>query len=363
MVKVCLLLPDLRGGGAERVSLDLGHAFAALGHQVEFALMRRSGDFLAEAEAAFPVADLAAPRVRQVLRGLTAHLRRSRPDVVLAAMWPLTVLAQVAQRLSGHRCRVIVSEHGMLSAQYGTWGLGHRVMLRASTMLGYRLADARVGVSAGVAADMARLSGMAASRFAAIHNPLRRLADPEVGQVAQAEALWQGQGPRIVTVGSLKPVKNHALLLQAFARLPLPQARLMIVGQGPDEGRLRQLVADLGLGERVILAGFHADPAALYATADLFALSSDHEGFGNVLVEALSFGLPVVSTDCPAGPAEILGGGRWGDLVPVRDAEALAAAMTAALSRPVNREALKARAAEFAPDIVARQYLGLVGLS
>ena len=363
MVKICLLLPDLRGGGAERVSLDLGHAFAALGHEVEFALMRRAGDFLAEAEAAFPVADLAAPRVRQVLPGLTAYLRRSRPDVVLAAMWPLTVLAQVAQRLSGHRCRVIVSEHGMLSEQYKAWGLVHRVMLGASTGLGYRLADARVGVSDGVAADMARLSRMARSKFAAIHNPLRRLADPETGQVARAEAIWQGRGPRILTVGSLKPVKNHALLLRAFARLAMPQARLMIVGQGPEEGSLRQLVADLGLGERVILAGFHADPAALYATADLFALSSDHEGFGNVLVEALSYGLPVVSTDCPAGPSEILGGGRWGRLVPVGDEEALAGAMAGALSAPVDRDALRARAADFAPEIAARKYLDLVGLS
>ena len=189
------------------------------------------------------------------------------------------------------------------------------------------------------------------------------ITDPETWQVARAEAIWQGRGPRILTVGSLKPVKNHALLLRAFARLAMPQARLMIVGQGPEEGSLRQLVAELGLGQRVILAGFHADPAALYATADLFALSSDHEGFGNVLVEALSYGLPVVSTDCPAGPAEILGGGRWGGLVPVGDEEALAGAMAAALSAPVDRDALRARAADFAPEIAARKYLDLVGLS
>ena len=362
-MKICFVLPDLRGGGAERVSLDLGHAFAAMGHEVDFALMQRSGDFLAEAEAAFSVADLAAPRARQVLFKLTAYLRESRPDVVVAAMWPLTVIAPLALRLSGHRCRVIISEHGMLSAQYEGWGWAHRLILRGSSWLGYRLADARVGVSAGVAKDMARLSGMAPSRIVAIYNPLRRLAPPGDVHMAAAEALWNSHGPRILTVGSLKTVKNHALLLRAFARVPVAQARLMIVGQGPEEGRLRALVADLGLGERVIFAGFQADPAAVYATADLFVLSSDREGFGNVLVEALSFGLPVVSTDCPAGPAEILGNGRWGHLVPVRDEQALAHAMTAALSAPVDRDALKARAAEFAPDIAARKYLDLVGLT
>lgn len=362
-MKICFILPDLRGGGAERVSLDLGHAFAAMGHEVDFALMQRSGDFLAEADDAFSVADLAAPRARQVLFGLVAYLRQSRPDVVVAAMWPLTVIAPLAQRLSGHRCRVMISEHGMLSAQYKGWGWAHRLMLRASSWLGYRMADARVGVSAGVAMDMARLSGMAPSRIVAIHNPLRRLAPPSDARVAAAEALWNSHGPRIVTVGSLKAVKNHALLLRAFARMAVAQARLMIVGQGPEEGRLRALVADLGLGDRVNFAGFQADPTAFYATADLFVLSSDHEGFGNVLVEALSFGLPVVSTDCPTGPAEILGNGRWGHLVPVLDADALAQAMTAALSAPVDRDALKARAAEFAPDIAARKYLALVGLS
>ena len=143
----------------------------------------------------------------------------------------------------------------------------------------------------------------------------------------------------------------------------MPEARLMIVGQGQNEAKLRALVRELGLEGRVIFAGFHVDPAPFYASADLFVLSSDYEGFGNVIVEALSFGLPVVSTDCPSGPAEILGYGRWGGLVPVGDEEALAGAMAAALSAPVDRDALRARAADFAPEIAARKYLDLVGLS
>ena len=360
VVKVAIVLPDLRGGGAERVSLDLGHAIAAQGHAVEFALMQRSGDFLAEAESAFSVVDLAAPRVRHALPSLRAFLEQRRPDVVLASMWPLTVMVPLAQKLARHSCRVIVCEHGILSAQYRDWGMAHFLALRATTAVGYRLAAARVGVSVGVAADMARLSMMDPARIVAIHNPLRALPVPEEGQVAAAAALWNGHGPRIITVGNLKQVKNHALLLRAFARLNVPEARLMIVGQGPEEQRLRDLTAKLGLQDRVILAGFHPNPAALYATADLFALSSDHEGFGSVLVEALSFGLPVVATDCPSGPAEILGDGQWGHLVPVGDAEALAATLQAALSAPVDKDALKARAAAFSVDIVARRYLELM---
>lgn len=137
----------------------------------------------------------------------------------------------------------------------------------------------------------------------------------------------------------------------------------MLLGQGENEAMLRGEAAALGIADRVIFAGFHADPSPFYATADLFALSSDYEGFGNVIVEALSFGLPVVSTNCPSGPDEILGGGRWGRLTPVGDADALARAMDEALNGPHDREALKRRAADFAPEIAARKYLDLLGLA
>ena len=145
--------------------------------------------------------------------------------------------------------------------------------------------------------------------------------------------------------------------------LARPDARLVLLGQGQNEAMLRALADELGIADRVIFAGFHPDPSPFYATADLFVLSSDYEGFGNVIVEALSFGLPVVSTDCPSGPAEILGNGRWGRLVPVGDAAALAGAMREALASPVDREALKRRAADFSPEIAARKYLDLLGLA
>ena len=137
----------------------------------------------------------------------------------------------------------------------------------------------------------------------------------------------------------------------------------MLVGEGQNQPMLRALARTLGIADRVVFAGFHADPSPFYATADLFVLSSAYEGFGNVIVEALSFGVPVVSTDCPSGPAEILEDGRWGRLTPIGDAQALARAVDEALAEPVDRDALKRRAADFAPEIAARKYLDLLGLS
>lgn len=326
--------------------------------------MSARGEFLEEAAKEFTVIDLAAPRARNLPLKLARHLRRAQPDALLAAMWPLTVIAPLAARLAGFHGKVAVSEHNILPMQYAGWGWLHGVALHASMRIGYRLADARIGVSQGAAQEMAGLSGMARELVQVIPNPVRRMSISSPAVISTAEALW-GTGPhkRILTVGNLKEVKNHPLLLRAFALLPRESARLMLLGQGQNQAALRRLAEDLGIGEDVVFAGFYTDPAPFYATADLFVLSSDNEGFGNVIVEALAAGLPVVSTDCPSGPAEILENGRFGRLTPVGDAEALARAIRDSLAETPDPEALKRRAADFAPDIAARKYLEAMGLA
>ena len=361
-MKISIILPDLRGGGAERINVDLAHEFARAGYDVELVLMQARGELLKEAEASFPVVDLATPRARSLPLALAHYLRHRRPDALLAAMWPLTVIAPLAQRLSGHRCKVLVSEHGILSAQYREWGTIHRLFLRGSTRMGYRLADHRVGVSAGVVRDMAALSAMRPDTFNVIYNPVPPRPDPEPEALDLADRLWSGPaGARIVTVGTMKAVKNHPLLLRAFARLGRSNARLMFVGDGAGRDALLSLARALGAADRVILAGFQSDPTPFYQTADLFALSSDYEGFGNVIVEAMACGLPVVSTDCPSGPSEILESGKYGRLVPVGDVDALAKGLAQSLDAPLQPAALTARAAEFHPAKAARAYLDLLG--
>jgi len=363
MAKILILLPDLRGGGVERIRIVLAREFVKKGHQVEFVLMQAKGELLAEAKAEFATVDLSVSRVRALPLVLANYLRVSRADGVLAAMWPLTVIAPVAARLSGHLCKVIVSEHGMLSAQYSEWGYLHRVLLKTSTAVGYRLSQHRVGVSSGLVRDMAGLSGMRIEDFNVIHNPVPPRPTPTAEAIQKAEALWgTPPGERIVTVGTMKTVKNHPLLLRAFARLNRPNARLMFVGDGAGRTALLALAQELGVAGQVILAGFQADPTPFYQTADLFALSSDYEGFGNVIVEAMACGTPVVSTDCPSGPGEILAGGKYGRLVQVRDVAAMASAIALSLNEPTSKESLKARAADFNPAKAAGAYLNLLEL-
>ena len=362
---ISLLLPDLRGGGAERVNLDLAREFAKIGYSVEFVLMSAKGEFLSEAEEQHSVVSLGAQRTRDVPHTLARYIRLRRPDVLVASMWPLTAVAPLGQLLSGRRCRVVVVEHAILSRQYGDRGFFHKLMLRASIALSFRAVDARVSVSFGGADDLARLSMMPRTRFSVIHNPVRIATSSNSNSVDPLKGVWHRiPYPRILSVGNFKPEKNQALLLHAFSKLlQKMEATLVLLGDGALRNELEKLVQQLGLGGKVLMPGFCTDPSQYYHSANLFVLSSDHEGFGNVIVEAMSHGLPVVSTDCPSGPREILEGGKYGRLVPVGDVDALAKEMYTALNDETSTDLLKKRAKDFAPEIAANKYLHVMGLS
>jgi glycosyltransferase involved in cell wall biosynthesis len=363
-MKISILIPDLRGGGAERVMVDLGREFHDLGHKVDFVLMQSIGDFLDKATEYADVHELKADRARNVSAKLAEYLGKAKPDLLIANMWPLTCSAVVGRLISRTPCRLLLVEHSTLSQQYASWGVAHLFMLRASMSLIYRFADKVSAVSQGAASDTADLALMARNRVHVLHNPIPTRDWPSPSSIAFAEQLWDcPRGSRILTVGNLKDQKNHRLLIEAFSRMSPPDARLLLLGRGDNRSVLESLSQELGVADRVVFAGFFPDPSPFYATADLFALSSDYEGLPTVMIEALSFGLPVVSTDCPSGPSEILGDGRWGRLVPVRDPAALAEAMTIALASPIDRDAQKARAADFAPAIAAQRYLSLMGLA
>ncbi|MCK4815270.1 glycosyltransferase, partial [bacterium] len=175
-------------------------------------------------------------------------------------------------------------------------------------------------------------------------------------------SFWDGiTGKRILAVGSFKDQKDHESLIRAFAKLQNSlSATLVIVGEGPLRPKLEDLIAELSLEKSVKLPGFFANPYLWYRDADLFVLSSLYEGFGNVIVEALECGVPVVSTDCLSGPREILEDGKYGRLVPVGDVDALAAGMYNSLHESVDHALLEKRAKDFSVDIISSQYLNVM---
>jgi glycosyltransferase involved in cell wall biosynthesis len=326
---------------------------------VDFVVRNAMGELLDQLPAGARVIDLGVARVRRLLGPLVRYLWREKPEALLAAMWPLTVVAPLAAKLAGFRGRVVISEHSPLSIAYAPKGCLHRAVLRSSQWAVYPLAHARVAVSSGVADDLSALSRRARSSFEVIGNPAALGGADNAYQVPAA--LVGAARPVFLTVGSLKAVKRHDRLIDAFSRVfPKVGGTLCIVGEGPERAAIDEQIAALGLQGKVLLAGYSPQVAAWYANADEFVLSSDYEGFGNVLVEAMEHALPIVSTDCVSGPSEVLAGGRFGRLVPVEDTQALADAMVEMITAPIDSAALRARAREFSVDTVSERYLDLL---
>jgi glycosyltransferase involved in cell wall biosynthesis len=359
-MRILIILGSLSGGGAERATLDLAHEFKRQGHNVEFLLMQEKGRFLKEAERQFNIINMNIIRFRFLPFALGRYLKSQNPDIVLAIMWPLTVIVPIIARLNNINCKVIVSEHGMLKTEYQSWGNLHRFFLRLSTTVGYRFADYRVGVSIGMIEEISNLSLMKTKYFNMIPNPIPQKVNKNDSKYERKKFLWEDtKRKRILTVGRLKAVKNHELLLKAFAKLESKDVCLMIVGEGPEENNILSLARNLGIFDRLIMPGFIEDLDPFYASTDIFVLSSDMEGFGNVIVEALAFGKPVVSTDCPSGPKEILQDGKYGKLVPMNNIEALTSAIEFTLLNKEENKKLKCRAKDFLPEHVAQKYTKL----
>ena len=344
---IAIVLPNLAGGGAERVMLHLAEQLSARGHRVDVVLASAHGELLSQLPHGVRMVDLGAARLRSALAPLTRYLRRDAPDTLLAVMWPLTVIAVAAHRLARSRARLVLSDHAVLSQGYT--GSKARRAIAWTARLAYPLADARIICSGEAADDLAALSRIRRGSIEVAHNPV---ALPEtLPDRHSLDAVWGGGedqrgGGRVLALGSLKAEKNHALLIEGFARLrqERPQARLAIVGEGRLRPALEAQRDALGLHEAVIMPGFALDPWPWLASCDLFALTSDSEALPVVLVEALHAGKTIVSTGAEGGPGELLGQGEHGDLVPRGDAEALARAMDVALAHPADPDLQRRRA-------------------
>lgn len=341
--------------------INLANEFVARGHAVDMILLRADGELLPQLDPRVGVVDLAANQMRAAFRPLIRYLRLTRPAALLACMWPLTTVALAAHFVSRVSTRVVVAEHTTWSADRWYLKLMNRLVLSTTMRVSYPLAAGVVAVSEGAAEDLAQVGHLRRERVTPIYNPIVGGAEPTAAQEEPAVGWAIGPHRKILAVGRLKVIKDYPTLLRAFALLlGSSDARLLILGDGDERGALERMVVELGISQFVYMPGFSSNPAAFYRTADLLVLSSTGEGFGNVIVEALEAGTPVVSTDCPSGPREILGDGRYGTLVPVGEPEALASAMHAALSRTHDGALLKSRAAEFSVTKAADAYLDLL---
>jgi glycosyltransferase involved in cell wall biosynthesis len=379
------------GGGAERMVVQLAGACAERGLRVDLVLGRREGHFLHAIPSGVRCVDLRGrsalgvlpavlrdphtaahfapvlfsarpPWVLGCVPALTRYLRRERPEALFSALNYSNLVALWARRLADVPLRLVISERNTLSMQVAHDRRRRERALPSLVRRFYPWADVVAAVSSGVADDLARVAGLPRADIEVIYNPV---VDASLAGQAEAEldCAWFAPSapPVILGVGKLKPQKDFPTLLHAFARLRAERAaRLLILGQGPERRRLLRLARSLGIAADVALPGFVRNPFRYMARASVFVLSSAWEGLPGVLIQAMACGCPVVSVDCPSGPAEILESGAHGPLVPVGDAPALARAIARVLDAPPAAAALRARAADFSAERCAARIVALL---
>ena len=364
--RVAVLLSNLEGGGAERVTLNLLKGLSPERFELELVLVSATGPFLDQVPGYVKLVDLKASGVTGAILPLARYLRRQRPAVLVSHLSHVNVGALVARNLSGTRTKVVVVEHNDLSnvpKKPKRWRLSppQRHLLPDLMRRLYRRADAVIGVSEGVSSFVSSRFNVPAALVRTIYNPVVDDDLRERSRRCPDHPWFLDRVPTLIAVGRLDEQKDFATLLRAFAKVRARRdVRLVIFGEGPQRERLEALTRELGIAHAVSLPGFTHNPYAAMRHASLLVLSSRWEGLPTVLIEAMACGCPVVATDCPSGPSVVLEEGKWGPLVAVGDADALAGAILKTLAEPLPAAELEARAAAFSYERAVASYTELL---
>jgi glycosyltransferase involved in cell wall biosynthesis len=341
--RIAVLLYRLRFGGAERVMLTLSGELARRGHEVDLVAFDARGEFAAKVPVNVGLYDLRSLGIIRAAREISKYLTARSPSAVIANGDRCALASFMARKLrpSGNT-RIIAVVHHDLAGVLGLRGASAKDRFLAwgkKFPMGrvYRRIDEIAAVSEGAAASVVNFLGVPRGMVSVIYNPVPMDEIREkASQAANHPWFADGALPVIISCGRLTPHKDFGTLLSAFAllRREMP-SRLVILGEGPEREKLETLIRSLGLENYAALFGFEENPYRYIARAKLFALSSICEGFALVITEAMALGIPVVSTDCPSGPAELLAD-HPDRLVPVGDPDTLAAAMKKGLE--IGRE-------------------------
>ena len=304
--KIAILLPSMKFGGGERVSLNLAREMKELGICVDIVVMRKEGELLLDAENHFRVIDLHCLKTYRLPDKLLKYIIVNRPCAVISSFWKLNLCACLS-RLLLPLFKLILWEHSPPSKTplSPTW------LYAISATLFYPIALKIVAVSNGVNLDIKKHTIGLNRKLVTIYNPVA----PPDRSLRRNYTSVNDVCPKIICVGRLDKEKNFALAIRAFAQFSKSNvAMLLIVGDGVLRESLEKLCKELKVDNLVKFNGFSSNPYQLIIDSDLLVMSSDFEGLPSVIIEALYCGLPVVSTDCTSGPRELLMDGEFGSL-------------------------------------------------
>lgn len=358
--KILILLPDLKGGGAEKLHVNLANYWTLKGYQVKFILLENRGIFKKLLHRKIEIIDLKISRMRKIFFKLPKIINNEKPQILLIAMWPLTSFSIISLFFIKKKFKIFISDHVNLSKSIKYELKIYEIIPKILMHLTYRFADGIIAVSKGVKNNLVKLSGLKPNKIKVIYNPvIIDMSKNLINSNLNIFNLWQGNYEyRILSVGTLKFQKNHEALIKAFAMIPSDYSiKLIILGDGPLKEQLKQLIKELNQDHRIELKGFNIETENYYSTATTFVLTSRWEGFANVLVEALKYNLPIISTDCDYGPSEILENGKYGILIPTEDYLEINKELLRVINDNLKFENGNLRSLDFKVDKIGNQYL------
>lgn len=314
-IKIAIFLPNLDGGGAEKVFINLAKILKKRGFETKLIIGFKSG-ILVKDIVDLEVLYLNKESVTKCILPLSQYLSINPPSILLSGMPHANLAAILAGRLANKGIKIITSVHENPIRAFNFLSFKDKLILNL-LRIAYPFSDALIAVSEGLLkAQIGFYKNRLPKKVLRIYNPI---VDFEVRNEC-SRVVSSNDKINIISAGRLNIQKGFEILIEAFSILDISrEVTLTIYGEGPERKKLQNLINKLQLHDKVFLPGFDIDLSSRMQEADVFVLSSKWEGFGNVLVEALSFGCQVISTDCDNGPSEILNNGEYGFLVPVDD--------------------------------------------
>lgn len=361
MPKIFLLISSFYAGGVQRVTINLANELAKLGYPTSLVVISRHGPLRAQVLPGVTVHDLNLSKAVRAVYYLAKLLRMKTPDIFISNQTHLNVLSVLAHKLARSSSELLIVEHNHMSSvvQHANNWVDRLRPFWAKIF--YPHANRVLAVSEGVANDLAQLSGIQRKD---IHVVINSILPPSFEKQERAILThpWFTEHihPVIVGMGRLSIQKDFKTLIRSVAKAnEIRPIHLAIFGEGEQRSDLAALAAELGIEDKLWMPGYVEDPFSYITQADIFILSSIWEGFPSVLVEAMACGTSVLSTDCPAGPREILADGKYGKLVPVGDVAAMADGILDALSKPQEATVLAKRTKIFTSSHAVTSYTTL----
>ena len=362
-MKIAFRISKLGFGGAEQVFLSLAKQFVSMPY-VDFIFVVDSSDgenVKTAKSLGFNIYSLEVKRTLHSIIPMKRFIEREKPDVIISAYTDTNAACLLAGVISRYKSKIIVSEHASLNEHWKSKGKLKRFLLSFYVTYVYRLADSIVCVSNGLKFQVTSLLG-SAKKVETIFNPVRF---SDIEPIERQDSNKPDSILKLLAVGRVCEQKNYETLLNAVSVLSrLCLCQLKIVGgifSQTEYQKLQSKIFELGIEDLVVFAGYSENVSEFYKDADVFVLSSAWEGFGNVIVEAMAFGLPVVSTNCNYGPNEILENGKYGRLVNTYDYEALAKQIYEESIEPLTtRSNLIERSKDFSEVKIFKQYYDLI---